>query len=73
MRFLALLAASLSACAVPGQPEPRARSGRPCCCAPLVAPAKLAPVQFRTLDRATERAIEPPAPLEPLVVHNLET
>lgn len=64
--LLALLFASLSACAVPSQPEPRGPVA-PCRCAPLAPPVKLAPVPFRTLDRATERAIEPPG-LEPLIV-----
>lgn len=68
--IVALLAASLSACAVPDVPKEPARLSRPCRCAPMAAPVKLAPVPFRTLDRATERAIEPPG-LEPLVVTNL--
>lgn len=65
--LLALLAASLCGCAVPRIVEPVARGGA----TGLQTPARaipVAPVPFRTLDRQTERAIEPPAPLEPLVV-----
>lgn len=64
-----LLLALLTGCATP--PDAPERVASPASAIPAPARAiPVAPVRFRTLDRATERAIEPPSPeLFPLVVH----